>query len=191
MDTVKTRSCDSLCAVRGGAGADAALAGPWQLLRLEMGLFDMLGAAKQGEDSTGKTARRLAAFGVAGLLVVGAAKATRIAVEANGGGSMVRMVAAAAEAASEAVSDGTFDAANSLVGPGLTKFLQVAPVVTCQLVAVSALKMCMDIKRVKSTATLNPMPFTAMLTNSVVWGLYGFGKRDITSASQTATISTA
>jgi hypothetical protein len=27
------------------------------------------------------------------------------------------------------------------------------------------------------------MPFTAMLTNSVVWGLYGFGKRDITSAS--------
>ena len=142
----------------------------------------MFSAAKQGEDATGKTARRLAAFGVAGLLVVGAAKATRIAVEAKSGGSVVRMVAAAAEAASEAVSDGTFDVANSLVGPGLTKFLQIAPVVTCQLVAVSALKMCLDIKRVQSTATLNPMPFTAMLTNSVVWGLYGFGKRDITSA---------
>lgn len=171
-----------------------------------MGVFEMLGGAKQGEDASGKAARRLAAFGVAGLLVVGAAKATRIAVEAKSGGGcvaeagspgslgcslavlrwgvcrMVRMAMAAAEAASEAASDGTFDVANSLVGPGLTKFLQIAPVVTCQLVAVSALKMCMDIKRVKSTATLNPMPFTAMLTNSVVWGLYGFGKNDITSA---------
>ena len=93
------------------------------------------------------------------------------------------MVGAAAEAASEAAADGTFDAANSLVGPGLTRFLQIYPVVTCQLVAVSALKMCMDIKRVKTTEGLNPMPFTAMLTNSVVWGLYGLGKRDFTSAS--------
>jgi hypothetical protein len=149
-----------------------------------MGVFDLLGSTTaKTQDDSGKTARRLAAFGVAGLLVVGAAKATRIALEAKSGGGMVRMVAAAAEAASEAAADGTFDAASSLVGPGLTKFLQIAPVVTCQLVAVSALKMCQDIKRVKTTATLNPMPFTAMLTNSVVWGLYGFGKRDITSAS--------
>ena len=148
-----------------------------------MGLIDLSTAAPQTEDAQGRRAKRLAALGVAGLLVVGAAKATRFALDMQsrgGAGGMVRMAAVAAEAAAEAATDGTFDAANSLVGPALTKFLQIAPVITCQLVAVSALKMCQDIKRVKTTATLNPMPFTAMLTNSVVWGLYGFGKGDIT-----------
>ena len=64
-------------------------------------------------------------------------------------------------------------------------------VITCQLVAVSALKMCQDIKK-KGTTTdgegkpLNPMPFTAMLTNSVVWGLYGLGRRDFTSECATS-----
>eukprot|EP01047_Picozoa_sp_COSAG01_P038412 COSAG01_NODE_3115_length_6565_cov_23.371172_4_plen_313_part_00 len=124
--------------------------------------------------------RRLGTLGLAGVLVLGAKvglPALRRLFPAN---PAVRMVGAAAEAAAAPVAEGTFDASKSLVGPLLTKFLQIAPMVTCQLVAVSAWKMCSDIKRVKSTATLNPMPFTAMLTNSVVWGLYGFGKRDYT-----------
>ena len=49
-----------------------------------MGVFDLLGSTTaKTQDDSGKTARRLAAFGVAGLLVVGAAKATRIALEAK------------------------------------------------------------------------------------------------------------
>ena len=122
--------------------------------------------------------RRRYAVGLAALLVVAAKVGAPMLRTAAG--PAVAMVGAAAEAAKPAVEAAVFDATKSLVGPGLTKFLQIAPVVTCQLVAVSAWKMMMDIKRVKSTATLSPMPFTAMLTNSVVWGLYGFGKRDIT-----------
>ena len=122
-----------------------------------MGLAELFSASPQmTEDAASKRSKRLAALGLGALLVVGAAKATRFALEQNrsGPGGIVRMAAAAAEAAAEAASDGTFDAANSLVGPAMTKILQIAPVITCQLVAVSALKMCQDIKRVKTTATV-------------------------------------
>lgn len=138
--------------------------------------------SEDGEKSVcSQQRRRLTILGIAAVFLVGAMRASASRKHLFAQSGIVRMAAAAAEA----VVDGGFNVAASRVGPGMTKFLQIAPVITCQLVAVSALKMCQDIKK-KGTTTdgegkpLNPMPFTAMLTNSVVWGLYGLGRRDFT-----------
>ena len=62
---------------------------------------------------------------------------------------------------------------SSFLGPFAVKALQIAPPVLAQLVFLAPMQAMKDIKAKGTTFGMSPLPFSAMMTNGFLWGIYG------------------